>query len=487
MAKRVLSGVFWVTVGSIAVRVMGMIASIIVARILGRELFGEFGIIRNTATTFMTFASLGLGLTATRYVAELRNKDPVRLRRIIFLSQFCALVFGLLVAGLVFYFASVICTEMLNAPHLIEELRVASGLILLLSINGAQLGALSGFEAFSKVAKVHVIAMVISLPFRILLAVYFGVLGAIFSMLIEQMVCFWLARKYLATFLGKGERTLFANVIDSFNEYPVLLKFSIPAAISGIMVVPVRWFCSTVIVRECGFSEMGLFTAAMSIQIIVLFIGTQLNGPLLSIMSNLQNEASEQLQRFNMMASWISASFVVITVLSFIECSEWLYGSQFSGRDFRIVLSLVMMTTSVMAYKQGLARLMAAKNLMWFGFASNAVWAIAIIFCTLSFRRYGAIGLSLAYLISYVANTLLIMPIYFRWKLAPRETLLSKYTIVIWVVMSIQFAVVYFEAPFYLRSIQFLVMLGMLVWASLGIFNIKMSELKKVVFPSKVI
>lgn len=474
---RVLSGVFWVAAGGLIVRLLGMVSSAVIARVLGRELFGEFGIIRNTATTFMTFASLGLGLTATRYVAELRKTDPDRLWRIVVLSQQCAMALGVVVSGLVYWFSPVICDEMLNSPHLLNELRLSSFLIALLSVNGALQGALSGFEAFDRVARLTVFGTLVSVPLRIVLAIYFGVMGAVVSLIVEQVIYLVLGKRYLSTFFEgrSGERP--RGFASAFQEYSVLLKFSIPAAISGLMVVPVRWYCNTVVAREHGFSEVGLFVAAISIQMIVLFVGTQINGPLLSIMSNLQGSASKQLQRFNMMASWISASFVVVVVLSFIELSEFLFGEDYAGRNFRVVLALLMISTSIMAYKQGLARLMAARNFMWLGFFSNLLWAVIIIICTRAFSKYGAVGLSLAYVISYAVNTAIILPVYFVKKLAPLESMMSKYTLAIWLVVIVQFVIVYFEFPLWIRMSQFLLAIGALAWAGLGVFDIKLSNI----------
>jgi O-antigen/teichoic acid export membrane protein len=69
-------------------------ASIIAARVLGRTVFGEFGMIQSTLNMFMTFANLGVGLTATKYVAEFRKTDPQRAGRIIAMSTAMAAVLG---------------------------------------------------------------------------------------------------------------------------------------------------------------------------------------------------------------------------------------------------------------------------------------------------------------------------------------------------------------------------------------------------------
>src|SRR5580658_7469795 len=80
---RLARGVFWSLVGAVLARGLGVASSIIVARALGIAAFGEFTMIQSTVGLFGTFAGLGLGVTVTKYVAELRESDPVRCGRVI--------------------------------------------------------------------------------------------------------------------------------------------------------------------------------------------------------------------------------------------------------------------------------------------------------------------------------------------------------------------------------------------------------------------
>src|SRR5216683_7526188 len=78
MGYRLARGAFWSLVGTVLSRGLGLAAGIFVARTLGKEGFGQFGIIRGTVEMFGIFAGFGLGLTATKYVAELRQTDRQR-------------------------------------------------------------------------------------------------------------------------------------------------------------------------------------------------------------------------------------------------------------------------------------------------------------------------------------------------------------------------------------------------------------------------
>ena len=78
LGERLLRGTFWSLVGTFVSRALGLAAAIMAARILGKAVYGELGIIQSTLGMFGTFAGFGMGTTATKYVAELRDKDPAK-------------------------------------------------------------------------------------------------------------------------------------------------------------------------------------------------------------------------------------------------------------------------------------------------------------------------------------------------------------------------------------------------------------------------
>ena len=89
---RLARGVFWSMAGAVISRGLMLAASVLVARMLGKMGFGELGMIRSTVGMFGIFAGFGLGLTATKHVAEFRSSDPERAGRIISLSWLVAMV-----------------------------------------------------------------------------------------------------------------------------------------------------------------------------------------------------------------------------------------------------------------------------------------------------------------------------------------------------------------------------------------------------------
>ena len=154
---RFARGAVWSLVGAVISQGCGLAASVITARLLGREQFGEYGIIQSTVGMFGVFAGMGLGLTATKYVAELRVTNPHRAGRIIALSTAVALGTATTAAVALSAAAPWLAASTLNAPNLSAELRIATGVLFLNALNGTQTGVLAGLEAFRTIARVNLI------------------------------------------------------------------------------------------------------------------------------------------------------------------------------------------------------------------------------------------------------------------------------------------------------------------------------------------
>ena len=63
------AGVYWSLLGAVVSRGLTLVATVLAARTLGAEGFGELGMIQNTQGLFGVLAGAGLGLAATKFVA----------------------------------------------------------------------------------------------------------------------------------------------------------------------------------------------------------------------------------------------------------------------------------------------------------------------------------------------------------------------------------------------------------------------------------
>lgn len=449
---RLAKGTFWSMAGAVISRGLMLAASVLVARMLGKMGFGELGMIRSTVGMFGIFAGFGLGLTATKHVAEFRQSDPERAGRIISLSWLVAVVTGGLMALGLFIFAPWLAVHTINAPHLTGVLRIGALILFINALNGAQTGALAGFEAFKTIAYVNLFVGLISFPILVGGAYFGGLTGAVWALAINLGVN-WLLN-HLALRKEAHRHSVRLMFKHCARELAVLWRFSLPAVLAGVMVGPVRWACGALLVNQPdGYGEMGIFSAALVFQNMLLFASGMLNAPLLSMVSNAGANISDKLGTVNILSSWILGVVFAIPLLCFPEIAQALFGADFDTRSFTVTFSLVVFCSSVMTFKTGLARVLVANSLLWWGFFSNTVWAVILIGSAVFFVRWGAPGLAVSFVFAYILNTLILFPLYYSRNLIPKGTLLSLESAIIWLILAVLVFLNIADVPLQFRSI----------------------------------
>jgi O-antigen/teichoic acid export membrane protein len=238
------------------------------------------------------------------------------------------------------------------------------------------------------------------------------------------------------------------------------------------MVSPAKWICDALLVnQQNGYGQMGIYSAAIIFQTTLLFISSTISKPFLSMLSNMQEDLSDNLARMNIMTSWCLGIIVAVPLFCFPEIGQLIFGKEYVGIEFRQTMSLITFFTCVIMYKEGLARVLAAKSLMWWGLLSNAVWAIILVIAAFLLVPLGAIGLAASYALAYIGNTLLIMPLYIKKSLVPSATLFSIETGAIWLVLSALASISFFDLEIWIRAILFPIAFVALGFASFRIMR----------------
>lgn len=404
---RFARGAVWSLVGAIIAQASGLAASVITARLLGRVTFGQYGMVQSTVGMLGIFAGLGLGLTATKYVAEFRTQDPQRAGRIIALGGTVAIVSGgVLALGLLAY-APMLAAKTLNAPELANELRIASVLLFLNALNGAQTGALAGFEAFRSIARINILRGLIGFPVTAFAVFFWRLPGAVWALAVTAAVACVLSQVSLqrqCTTLG-----ICTQLSTGWAERWVLWTFSTPAFLSGALTGPAIWAANTMLVNQPGgYAEMGVFSAANQWRNAIGFIPGVLAQFVLPLLSNLNGERDAsrygKTLRWNLILTTMTATAVAVPIAL---AAPWIM--QLYGRDFRkgwllLVLSAAISVISCINGVVGTAILSAGS--VWVGFAFNAMWATVLLAgCYCFIPASLALGLAGSMLGAYIAHT----------------------------------------------------------------------------------
>lgn len=434
LRARFARGSAWSLAGQIASYVVGVLSAALVGRALGVQGYGELGMIQSTVGMFGLLAGMGLGVTNTKFVAELRSTDPKRAGRIMGLSLVVSVLSGLVVCGLVIGLAPLLAGRTLANASLTVPLQIASALLLFESVIGALSGALGGFEAFREIALNTTLRVILSFPLIVLGAYYLGLTGAALGLAAGAFLGVVL---YAVSLFRVSRRHECVACFDGLRgEVRVLTGFSLPAYISGVMVTPMIWLARLILVRyPGGYEQMGVFQATWRFQDIISLLGATVGASLLPLLASREGARSERLASGNMLVSWGLGFFLLAPLMAFPEIVGVLFGGGYAGRPLNVTMVLAMAVTNIVLYKQGLARVLTARALLWWGVLSNGVWAATLLLCTWWLAPAGAVGLAGAFLIAYVVNVAVFIPLYTGKRLVPRSTIVSWEALGIWTLL----------------------------------------------------
>jgi len=419
LRQRFARGALWSLAGAAAAQGSNLVASVIAARFLGGDRFGRYGIIQSTVGMLGVFAGLGLGLTATKYVAEFRVVDPQRAGRIIGLGRSVAVLSGGLLALALLASAPLLASRTLNAPGLAAELRIASVLLFCNALNGAQIGALSGFEAFRSIARVNLTQGLTAIPVTVIFVFLWGLPGAVWALAVTAAVACTISQIAL-----RGQCKAFgiqSHLSFGWSERRVLWTFSTPAFLSGALVGPATWAASTMLVNEPrGFVAMGIFSAASQWRNAIGFIPYVLAQFALPLLSNLNGEGDTvqygKALRWNLILTAVASAGVALPVVLGAPYIMRLYGRSFEQGWLVLVLSAATAVMRCINGVVGTAILSAGS--VWVGFAFNAMWAAVFLAGAYWLvPAHLALGLAGAMLSAYIAHTVW-QALYLRRRLA---------------------------------------------------------------------
>ena len=410
LRARFTLGVFWSLAGAIVSRGFLLAASVVCARFLGKEGFGALGMIQSTAGMFGVFAGLGLGLTATKYVAEFRQQDPARAGRILALSASTAFIFGSIITVLLILLAPYLASHVLATPQLAVPLAAGSGLVFFGAMNGAQTGALAGFEAFKTIARVNVFAGVASFPLIVLGVWRAGLQGAVWGSVAALAINWALNNRELRRECAR------ANVSYQFahchRELSILYRFSLPAFLASIVVGPAIWVCNALLVHQPqGYAELGIYMAADKWRLLILFVPTSVFTMVLPVLSNLYGEGDSvgfrKVFRANLQWNASLALLAALLISAFAAPIMAIYGNSFRGGRF--VLIVLAFSALPEALNTILGQPLIAAYRMWWRFAFDLLLvAVLVTLAWMLIPKWGALGLAVSYGVAYAATSLVL-------------------------------------------------------------------------------
>jgi O-antigen/teichoic acid export membrane protein len=339
-------GVAWNLVGSGTVQGSTFIVNIAIANLLGRRVFGEYAIVQSTVVLFTSVVQWATGYTATKYLAEFRSVDPQRAGRLLGMLAVVSAFLGAILALLLLVSAHTVATHLLTSPDLSGPLMIASGAVFFGVANVFLIGALAGLESYPAIGKAGLIGGTCTVLACVVGAKAGGLVGAVTGLAIGGIAQSLALGKLVATETARhGIAMEFAGILAESN---LLIRYSVPVALSGLVTLPAIWVGNALLVRQHGgYEAMAVFTAANSFRIMVIFLPSIVNSVSLSLLNNHRRAGDERQFRrifwFNVSIAGVVAACAATAISLFGPLVLKIFGREFAG-GYRVLLVLMAAT-----------------------------------------------------------------------------------------------------------------------------------------------
>lgn len=416
-SNKIFKDSIWTITGNALGKGLTVIGGIIIAKLLGKDVFGEYGLLRNTLLMIAVFSTLGLGYTSTIFVSKYRDTSPNLLYLLIRNLLNITIGFSSIIAILVFIFSEQIAL-LLEDTALILGLKYLSVIIVLNALTTTQIGILAGLKLFKNTAYVNILCGICNFFITISLTVIWGFNGALLALLISQLINCILNSYVLRKNVSR---------VDGCGEIPLkyIMVQSIPIALQEMSVSLMHWIGYYLLLKFTGYGEVGLYSAATQWSVIILFIPVTLRNVVLSHLSSKQNSVQHRKIFYSMMGLYVLSTFIPSTLIAiFSNFIVGFYGESFIGLKYVLIFGCYS-TVFNSVYNIYSSEFMSL-NRNWLMYIITIFRdlgiVISLILCIYIINLPGALSMSISTLLSSFVIMLVCLLVHRKIKVAELRT-----------------------------------------------------------------
>lgn len=372
---------FWAVFGNGVGYLLLLISGILIARDLGSDLYGEYGIVKSTMFMAALFATFGLGDTSTRFIAQSMKTDITDVRNITKASFTIVFIFsGLLCIGL-FLFAESLAAY-IGHKQLATSFRFLGIIIIIRAINTVGAGILGGLKKYKLLGINNIISGVIMIGLCVPLTRMYSLSGALWSLMLSQLALGIL--NILGVYLNI--RAIKSNTNKHFEKQ--IIVFSFPFAMNEFIYSGVNWGLSIIFAKFASLGEYGIFSASMQWNSVILFMPSLLGNVILSHLSTTSISDRSQhniLVRRTLIINFLCTLLPLIILMIFSNYVAMYYGPTFI--DMKNVLKVTVLGTLFISMTRVFQSNLMSEGKKWEAFVIRSTYnVIYFIFAYLILR-----------------------------------------------------------------------------------------------------
>jgi O-antigen/teichoic acid export membrane protein len=305
-----------------------LIVTIVLARIFGAKLFGEYAFLKQAFDVLIVFMLFG-GDKSLIYFSALNISDG--LNKLISVIKFVTIIV------IVLFLCSLFLRDTLLAnydfSHNLFFLIIFALTILLNAILLFIESYFIGIKSLNTYFKSVIIAAIFYLPLSYLFGFKFGVIGVFIALFVHYAV------QLIYIYLKEGQHFNKRGLNDIKKDLKQLYTFSFPIGISDLLVHLTGFFTSIILIQNANFEELGVYNVAMRMVMFIVFIPSLLNNILLSYLSIEINK--EKFLFKTVLLNLVLSGFVGLIFYVFTNQIFALFGGDFGGNLNDVFVNLI--------------------------------------------------------------------------------------------------------------------------------------------------
>ena len=388
---------------------IGIIRSKLVALILGPTGMGITGLYTSSTDLIKSFTSFGLSSSAVKYIAEANGEGDIhKLSRVV--SIFSKLMW---ITGLLGMFIVIACSPWLSKSAFgdysyIVPFILLSVTLLLQQLAAGKLSILQGTRKLKSLAQASIIGSVVGLFTSIPLYYIWGTKGIVPALIIGSLTSY-----VLNWFFARRIQTIPVSVTvrESIVEGRGMIGMGVAMTLSGILATAAAYVIRVYISNRGGISEVGLYTAGMTI--ITTYVGMIFTAMGTDYFPRLSAVCKDDLKSGNLVNQQAEIALLILgpILVLFILMAPLVIIILYSDAFLPTVKYMQWASVGMLfrAISWAIAFLFLAKGDMKV-FITNEVVAnmIKLVTAIIGYYLWGLDGLGIAFLFSYVLYFILV-------------------------------------------------------------------------------
>ena len=410
VAEESVRGGFFLFSGTAIATLILAISSIIIARLIGPELYGQYTLAFVTPSLLFIFADLGIDQGILKFTAEHRSRnDEKSVAKMIKHGLIIRASLGLTLFIISYVLAEQFATLLLQRPELAFYVRIASIAILFQTVFTTAISAFVGIDKAEYNAITNNIQAAAKTIISILLVLSgFAVTGAILGHVVSYFVGAVTGIALLIIILRKQQTK---TTDQSFkHNAKVLIAYGAPLYVFALLAGFIPFIQNILLAYFTTDGAIGNYRAAANFAVLLTVIAFPITTALLPAFSKLSPAPDKQAKNFFKLANKYTAILVIPATILIIAYSsqivQIIYGLTFTSAPLYLAMYCLLYLLV------GIGYLTLGSFFNGFGKTRITLKMGLVTFTTLLVLSvpltmfYGVEGLIAAFLLSNAAGTL---------------------------------------------------------------------------------